>query len=137
MTPLQSTLADYRLAGLTTGPQLLDHLRPELESRGIVTTETLHGLPNGRYVKTAGHVIVRQRPGSGKVCFVTFEDETGTANAILTPNVFKRFRSTLNTSAVLEIEGPLQNVDGVIHVRARKIRPLSLVTQLPQGRDYR
>ncbi len=48
MTPLQNTLADYRLAGLTTGPQLLDHLRPELERRGIVTTETLRGLPNGR-----------------------------------------------------------------------------------------
>ncbi len=88
-------------------------------------------------MKTAGHVIVRQRPGTGKICFVTLEDETGTANAILTPDVFKRFRSTLNTSALIEIEGPLQNVDGVIHVRARKIRPLSLTTQLPQGHDYR
>ncbi len=137
MTPLQSTLADYRLAGLTTGPQLLDHLRPELERQGIVTTATLRELADGRTVKTAGHVIVRQRPGSGKVCFVTLEDETGTANAILMPDVFKRFRSILNTSAVLVIEGPLQNVDGVIHVRARKIQPLSGLTQLPGGHNYR
>jgi error-prone DNA polymerase len=137
MTPLQNTLADYRLAGLTTGPQLLDHLRPELERRGIVTTRTLRTLPNGRPVKTAGHVIVRQRPGSGKVCFVTLEDETGTANAILMPDVFRRFRVILQTSAVLEIEGPLQNVDGVIHIRAREIRPLTFDTKLPEGHNFR
>ena len=94
-------------------------------------------LPNGRPVKTAGHVIVRQRPGSGKVCFVTLEDETGTANAILMPDVFRRFRVILQTSAVLEIEGPLQNVDGVIHIRAREIRPLTFDTKLPEGHNFR
>jgi error-prone DNA polymerase len=81
---------------------------------------------------------VRQRPGSGKVCFVTLEDETGTANAILMPEIFKKYRAVLHTSAVLQIEGPLQNVDGVIHVRAQHLQPVSLQTAtLPEAHNYR
>ena len=80
--------------------------------------------PDGRFVRTAGHVIVRQRPGSAKgFCFLTLEDETGTSNAVLTPDVFQSFRIALHTSPLIEIAGPLQNVDGVIHVRVRELRP--------------
>ena len=125
-TPLEDTLADYRLAGLTTGPQLLEYLRPALERLGIVSARALRELPNGRFVRAAGHVIVRQRPGSGKVCFVTLEDETGTANAILMPDVFRRYRAVLHTQPVLRIDGPLQNVDGVVHVRARHLEAVAL-----------
>jgi error-prone DNA polymerase len=143
MTPLQDTLADYRLAGLTAGPQLLVHLRPELERQGIVSARALRDTPNGRVVKAAGHVIVRQRPGSGKVCFVTLEDETGTANAILMPDIFKKYRVVLHTSPVLRIDGPLQNVDGVIHVQARHLEAIPLAQtaeashQLPEAHSYR
>jgi error-prone DNA polymerase len=136
-TPLEDTLADYRLAGLTPGPQLLVHLRPELERQGIVQAKELREMPNGRYVKTAGHVIVRQRPGSGRVCFVTLEDETGTSNSILMPEIFKKYRAVLHTSPVLRIEGPLQNVDGVIHVRAKHLEAVPLRAQLPRSHSYR
>jgi len=136
-TPLEDTLADYRLAGLTPGPQLLVHLRPELARRGILPARQLRETANGRYVKTAGHVIVRQRPGSGKVCFVTLEDETGTSNSILMPHVFKKYRAVLHTSPVLQIEGPLQNVDGVIHVRARHLEAVPLRARLPRTHSYR
>jgi error-prone DNA polymerase len=82
-------------------------------------------------------VIVRQRPGSGKICFVTLEDETGTANAILMPDVFKKYRAVLHTSPVLQIEGPLQNVDGVIHVQARHLEAVPLASpDLPGSHDY-
>ncbi len=136
-TPLEDTLADYRLAGLTTGPQLLEHLRPELDRQGITCARALRETPNGRFVKTAGHVIVRQRPGSGKVCFVTLEDETGTSNAILMPDVFQKYRVVLHTSPVLRIEGPLQNVDGVIHVRAKHLEAVPLRAKLPNSHDFR
>ena len=49
---------------------------------------------------------------------VTLEDETGTANAILTPKQFQRFRVPLHAAKIVLISGPVQNVDGVIHVRA-------------------
>jgi error-prone DNA polymerase len=138
MTPLEETLSDYRSSGITTGPQILSHLRPELEARGVLTAAALRDVPNGRRVRTAGHVIVRQRPGSAKgFCFLTLEDETGTSNAILTPRQFARFRVPLHTSGILEIEGPLQNVDGVIHVRVRQLRPLAARAQVPRSHDYR
>jgi len=73
---------------------------------------------------------VRQRPGTAKgFCFITLEDETGTANAVVVPDMFQQYRSVIHTAALLLIEGPLQKVDGVIHVRARRMRALSLPQQ--------
>jgi error-prone DNA polymerase len=72
-------------------------------------------------------VIVRQRPGSAKgMCFLTLEDETGTANAVLTPPRYRRFRVVLHTAPLVEIEGPVQNVDGVVHVRVERLVPLDV-----------
>ncbi len=138
LTPLEATLADYRRSGVTSGPQVLAHLRAELDARGVLRTAALREAPNGRRVRTAGHVIVRQRPETAKgFCFLTLEDETGTANAILTPQIFRRFRVPLHTSAIVEIEGPLQNLDDVIHVRVRSLRALVAREGLPDSHDYR
>ena len=138
MSPLEITLTDYRRSGLTTGPQILTHLRPGLAKRGVLTASELRSVPDGRFVRTAGHTIVKQRPGTAKgFCFLTLEDETGTCNAILTPRVFQRFRVPLHTAPILEIAGPLQNVDNVIHVRVRELRPLVPREGLPESHDYR
>jgi error-prone DNA polymerase len=138
LSPLEVTLADYRLSGLTTGPQLMAHLRPELQRRGLLSARELRSAPDGGFVRTAGHVIVRQRPGSAKgFCFLTLEDETGTSNAVLTPDHFRRFRAPLHRAAVIEIAGPLQKVEGVVHVRVRELRPLTPRELLPDAHDYR
>jgi error-prone DNA polymerase len=138
MSALEATLADYRRSGLTLGPHLLEHLRPELERRGVLPAARLRDVPNGRFVRTAGHVIVRQRPGTAKgFCFLTLEDETGTSNAVLTPREFHRFRAPLHAAAIVEIAGPLQKADGVIHVRVRELRPLVARSGLPDSHDYR
>ncbi|MBW2293814.1 MAG: hypothetical protein JRG94_16090, partial [Deltaproteobacteria bacterium] len=77
-------------------------------------------------MRTAGHVIVRQHPGTAKgFTFLTLEDETGTSNAILTPDMFRRFRVPLSTSAIIEIAGPLQNAQGVIHVKVGHVAALT------------
>jgi error-prone DNA polymerase len=139
MTGIEETLADYRLAGLTTGVHVMAHLRESLDRRGVLPASKLRETPDGTHVRTAGHAIVRQRPGSAKgFCFVTLEDETGLSNAILTPDITKRFRVPLNQSSLLEIAGRLQRVDGVIHVRAREIIPLDLsAAEMPASHDYR
>ncbi len=139
MSALDETLADYRLAGLTTGVHLMAHLRPALDRRGLLTAARLREQPDGALVRTAGHAIVRQRPGSARgFCFVTLEDETGLSNAVLTPDVAQRFRVPLHQASLLEIEGPLQRVDGVIHVRVRKLAPLDRAeSKLPPSHDYR
>ncbi len=139
MTPLERTLADYRLTGLTTGAHLMAHLRGDLDRRGILPARRLGETPDGTLVRTAGHAIVRQRPGSAKgFCFVTLEDETGLSNAILTPDIVERFRVPLHQATLLEIAGPLQRVDGVIHVRAREILALDLeAARMPASHDDR
>lgn len=127
LSPLEDTLADYRTTGVTAGPHVMSHFRKELTTRGVVPAAGLRDLPNGRFVRTAGHVIVRQRPGSAKgFCFLTLEDETGTSNAVLTPDTFKRLRIPLHASPMLEIAGVVQNVDGVIHVKVGRIEPLAM-----------
>jgi error-prone DNA polymerase len=134
----EQTLADYRRSGITTGPHGMAHWREALRRRGCLTAAQLRDVPDGRPVRTAGFVIVRQRPGSARgFCFLTLEDETGTSNAVLTPRTFRRFRVPLHTSSVVEIAGPLQNVDGVVHVRVRELTPLAPRAGLPASHDYR
>ena len=137
-TAFEDTLADYRTSGLTTGPQVLAHLRSRLRARGILSAAELRSARNGSMVRTAGHVIVRQRPLSAKgFCFLTLEDETGTSNAVLTPQTFSRFRAPLHAASIVEIRGPLQSVEGVIHVRIRTLHALALRDSLPPSHDYR
>jgi len=138
MSAFEQTLADYRHSGLTTGPQILSHLRPTLRERGILSSAELKSVPDGHRVKTAGQIIVRQRPQSAKgFCFLTLEDEAGTANAILTPQNFQRFRVPLHNSAIVQIEGPIQNQEGVIHVRVQHLEGLRERGGLPDAHDYR
>ncbi len=140
MSPLEATLADYRASGVSTGPHVLAHLRAALRARGVLSAEELRGVPDGRRVHTAGHVIVRQRPGSARgMCFLTLEDETGTSNAVLTPAHYRRFRVTLQTAPLVELEGRLENRDGVIHLRVDRLLPLGMATSaaLPRSHDYR
>jgi error-prone DNA polymerase len=138
MTPFEETLTDYRLAGMTTGPHLMTHMRAELRNRGVLAAEQVRGTKNGVFVRTAGHVIVRQRPESAKgFIFLTLEDETGTSNAVLTPDAFQRFRVPLSTAAVVELAGPVQNVDGVVHVSVRELSAIVPRRALPRSHDYR
>jgi error-prone DNA polymerase len=138
MSALEETRADYHRSGVTTSAHWMAHLRPQLAARGVLPAAALREVPDGRRVRTAGHVIVRQRPGTAKgFCFLTLEDETGTSNAVLTPRDFQRFRAVLHAADLLEVAGPIQNVDGVIHVRVREITPLRQRGDLPRSHDYR
>jgi len=141
MSPLEATLADYRASGVSAGPHVMAHLREALAARGVLPAAALRDAPDGRRVRTAGHVVVRQRPGSAKgMCFLTLEDETGTANAVLTPPRYRRFRVPLHTASLVEIEGPVQNLDGVVHVRVERLVPLPIpatLAVLPESHDYR
>ena len=143
LSALEETLADYRLSGLTPGPQIMAHLRPALAARGVITAAELAATPDGSPVHTAGHIIVRQRPGSAKgFLFLTLEDETGLSNAIVTPDQAERFRVPLNAASLVEIRGALQNVDGVVHVKLRHLAPLNPGESvrnrgLPGAHDYR
>jgi error-prone DNA polymerase len=68
--------------------------------------------------------------------FLSMEDETGIANIIVTPDIFDRNRLVLVNKPLLMIDGPLQNQDNVIHVRARRIQPLAYVMAAAASHDF-
>src|SRR5213594_3379633 len=137
MTPFEETAADYAATHLTPGPHVMAYLRDGLRAAGVRAARELDAVPHGAPVRVAGHVIVRQRPGTAKgFCFLTLEDETGTANAVVVPQLYERSRVVLNTSPLLEVAGRLECVDGVTHVRAASFRRLEVPAAMPEGHDY-
>ena len=137
MTPMDETFADYRATGLTTGPHLMTYLRRDLNARGILSAAALVRARHGDWVKTAGVVIVRQRPGTAKgFLFITLEDETGLSNLIVTPGLFQKHRLLLRSAGILLAEGVFQKVDGVMAIRARRFAELTIDGALPPSHDF-
>jgi error-prone DNA polymerase len=70
-------------------------------------------------------VIVRQRPGTAKgILFMSLEDETGISNVVIMPDVFEQQRLDILSHPWVMVEGQIQNVDNVIHVKARRVSSL-------------
>jgi error-prone DNA polymerase len=137
MSAVQETTADYRATDLTAGPHLLEHLRPALAARSILSAEELKNVPEGERVKTAGAVIVRQRPGTAKgFVFLSLEDESGIVQAIVRPDLFREHRSVIVGSGGLVVEGKLQKEGGNVSVRAERFWPLPALPDLP-SHDFR
>jgi error-prone DNA polymerase len=123
MNPEERTAADYSGTSLTTGPHPMAILRPRVPD--LWRAAELAQAPNGTRVRIGGQVICRQRPGTAKgFVFISLEDETGTANAILPPKFFEKHRLLVASESFLIIEGPVQKHKGVIHVKAHAVEPL-------------
>src|SRR5215469_12552407 len=119
-------VADYAGTGLTVGKHPMHYRRAELRRNNILSAEELRTRKDGEFVRTAGCIIARQRPGTAKgFIFISMEDETGIANVIVTPDLYERDRLVVTRSKFLLVEGPLQNQDSVIHVKATRLSALS------------
>jgi error-prone DNA polymerase len=117
---------DYRTAGLSLKAHPCAFFRPLLQSLGAVPAEALKTLKDGRRVAVGGLVLVRQRPGTAKgVVFVTLEDETGPANAVVWRDVFASNRRVVMGSGFLVVHGRLQRAGEVIHVVAERFTDLT------------
>ena len=104
-----------------------------------VPAAELANLRDGRFVRVAGLVLVRQRPGTAKgITFVTIEDETGVANLIIRMDVWERFYHVARTAAAYVASGRLQNQQGVIHVLVSRLENMneSLAELRSRSRDF-
>ena len=123
MSQTEELQADFSGLGLTTGVHPMAMLRPRLT--GVSSAQELKEIKTGTRVTIAGSVICRQRPGTAKgFVFISLEDETGIANAVVVPALFEKLRLLITQEPALRITGIVQNVASVIHVRARQIEPL-------------
>ncbi len=130
-------VADFQGTGLTVGPHPMAYRREWLNAMGIRRASELRDIPSGKRLRIGGCVIVRQRPGTAKgFVFLSLEDETGVANAIITPDLFHRNRLLLASEKFLAIEGILQNQDNVISVKAERVQPLFVTKAETVSHDF-
>jgi error-prone DNA polymerase len=137
MSTEERLMADYAGTGLTVGRHPMAYHRDELRRQHILSAEDLRYRADGEIVRIAGCVIARQRPGTAKgFIFISMEDETGIANVIVTPDLYERDRLAVTRSKFILAEGPLQNQDGVIHVKALRLQPFSGQTLEVHSHDF-
>lgn len=137
MTTEERLMADYAGTGLTVGKHPMAYQRTSLRRGNVLSADELKGIPHGRFVRTAGCVIARQRPGTAHgFIFISMEDETGIANVIVAPDLYESDRMVVTRSKFILAEGPLQNQDGVIHVKAKRLKPLTNLTLEVQSHDF-
>ena len=125
MTTEERLVADYGGTGLTVDHHPMYYRRAEMRRMGVLSAQELEGRNDGDYVQAAGCVIARQRPGTAKgFIFLSMEDETGVCQVIVPPKLYERERTLVMRCKFLLAEGKLQNQDGVIHVKAMRLRAL-------------
>ena len=118
----EHVVADYQTVRLSLKAHPLAILRNALAAEGIISCASVSASKNGQRVRTAGLVLVRQRPGNGKAIFITLEDETGVTNIVLWARQFERYRRAVMASRLMLVEGQVQrSPEGVIHLMAHRV----------------
>jgi error-prone DNA polymerase len=122
LSELETVSWDYETTGHSPRGHPLAAMREHLAGMGLPDAKTVATMPNGRRVRYAGLVIVRQRPGTAKgVVFMTMEDETGFVNIVLWQDVFARYALLGKTSSFLGVTGKIQKESNVVHIVAESL----------------
>ncbi len=118
----EHVVTDYQTLRMSLKSHPMALLRADLDTRRVTACDRLRSLKDGASVTVAGLVLVRQRPGSAKgVVFMTLEDETGVANAVVWPKTLERFRKVVMTARLILIRGRIQRHEDIIHVIAARL----------------
>ena len=136
---IEEVLADYQSTGVTLRAHPLALLRKRKPFSQCQQQKNLEHLNNHRFVRVAGLVTCRQRPGTASgVVFLTLEDETGNINVIVWPAVQERYRQALMTAQLLLVKGTVESREGVVHVIASTLEDHgdSLTALTVQSRDF-
>lgn len=130
MTPSEHVVHDYATTSLSLKAHPVSFVREPLTQLHIRPASSLEDAKDGDPVKVAGLVLVRQRPGTASgICFITIEDETGTANLVVFKKLFDAYRKEIIQSKLLMVEGKLQREGEVIHVVVKRCYNLSRLLQ--------
>jgi error-prone DNA polymerase len=114
--------ADYQTTRLSLKAHPMSILRPVFATEGLLACAQVEARRSGSRVRTAGVVLVRQRPGNGKAIFITLEDETGITNLVLWVPVFEAHRRIVMSARLLGVEGVVEkSPEGVVHLMAQRL----------------
>src|SRR5262249_22710665 len=139
LSPVEEVIHDYHAQRLSLRGHPFSPLREALKAQHVVTTAELQDLKGNRTYRVAGLVLVRQRPCTAKGgTFMTIEDETGSGNLIVWPDVWERYRKIGRVARAVLASGKLQKQDGVTHLIVSRLQDLT--DQLPDlgrvSRDF-
>jgi error-prone DNA polymerase len=123
----EHVVADYQTLRLSLKGHPMMFLRDLYESEGTLPCATIRDLADGRRVRAAGVVLIRQKPGSAKgVVFMTIEDETGIANLVVWPSLLERFRKVVMGARLVAVEARAQrSEEGLVHLVVEEIEDRS------------
>jgi error-prone DNA polymerase len=133
-------IADYRTVGLSLRAHPMSFHRDSLDALRVTTCAGLEDKENNRHVRVSGLVILRQRPSTAKgITFVTLEDESGTANLVVKPNIWERHYKIARRSPAWIAHGKLEKKNGVIHVVVNRLEDMAgrLDELQIKSRDFR
>ncbi|MBS1689129.1 MAG: error-prone DNA polymerase, partial [Bacteroidetes bacterium] len=139
MTLPEHVVLDYAATSLSLKAHPVSFVREQLNQCHITAAKDLTQLKDGSYVKVAGLVLVRQRPGTASgIVFITLEDETGIANTVVFAKLFDTYRKEILRAKLLMVEGKLQKEGEVIHIIAKRCHDMTnLLKQLgPVAEDH-
>jgi error-prone DNA polymerase len=135
----EGIVADYAALGLTLGRHPLALLRGRLRAAALQSAGDLQAAAHGTRVRTAGIVLMRQRPATASgVTFLTLEDESGQVNVIVWERVGQEQRAALLESRLMEVHGEVQHQEGICHLIAHRLidRTALLGELLTRSRDF-
>ncbi|MGO4328661.1 OB-fold nucleic acid binding domain-containing protein, partial [Cupriavidus sp. M-11] len=135
----EDVAADYASLGLSLKSHPLALLRPRLDAMKYATAQQLAQYGNGRRVRACGIVTVRQRPSTASgTIFASIEDETGSVNVILWPDLVERQRKEVLGATMLGVIGVWQRQGEVRHLVATELVDLSpmLGRLMVSSRDF-
>jgi error-prone DNA polymerase len=135
----QEVMTDYSTGGLSLKAHPLELIRDQLNARRIITARQLNDPNTSGWVRVAGLVLIRQRPGTASgIVFETLEDETGVVNLIVRPDIYERYRPAARHAGLLECHGYVERQGKVVHVMAKRMFDLShlLAGYQLQSRDF-
>ena len=126
MAAAEQVAVDYQTLRLSLKGHPMAHLRPLLVPDRVLSCAGVSAARNGRIVRTAGVVLVRQRPGKGNAIFISIEDETGVTNIVLWARLFERYRREVMAARLMLVEGEVQrSPEGIVHLMARHVEDRS------------
>jgi error-prone DNA polymerase len=119
----EQVVADYQTIRLSLKGHPMEFLRSTFAKEHVIACAAVSDANDKQYVRCAGLVLVRQRPGSAKgVVFMTLEDETGIANIVVWPKVMERFRKEVMGARLVLVEGYIQSSpEKVVHLVAGRL----------------
>ena len=98
--------------------------RRALAQSGAISSLHLMDALRGAWVRVGGQVIVRQRPGTAKgFVFITLQDEWGTINLVLRPDLYPQFRLDVRAPGLIA-DGIVDRDGRVVNVKVERLWPL-------------